>query len=173
MSRPSENSSAPSDERNDFLTIGEYIWRAHNELDEPMETIADRMGMGIRKAYYLAEVFDCFDRLPVPRDRLLSVGWKKLQMLSDIIDQDNFDELIELAAKNPVHRIKDVLDGVQYAGRKHALVLNFTDEQYNLFKDILLAHGAKPGARGRGLKDKEKAIENLLRSLPTAAQKQP
>ena len=60
-------------------------------------SVAKNLGIGLRKAYHLAQIDRSFHALGIAPDRLRRIGWTKLSHLAPHIDADNAKELLTLA----------------------------------------------------------------------------
>ncbi len=135
-------------------------------LDEdPSEFLATAKTMGIqtRKAYYLVQIDRALDGLFVPRERLLRIGWTKMQIIARHITAENAEALLAQAERHPVHVLRDVIDGDAPESAKHCVILYLFDDEYEIFAEVLQAHGAS--LVGRGIKWKEEALITALEKL--------
>jgi len=133
--------------------------------DDPGEfaKVAEGLGIGQRKAYYLVEIGRAFQGIPVAREQAYAIGWTKLQMISSKINQKNCKVLLAQAEVHPVHELKDILDGNSPLSATRCVLFYFSEEQYEHFADVLVLHGAKK--KGRQLRFKEDALIAALTEL--------
>ena len=155
---------------NDFLALGQRLSEALQAAPagEPSDGSlfldeAKKQKLSRRKAYYLVEVFEAFRNLPVPKERLLNIGWTKLQMMCGYMTPENYPNLLSEAEKHPVHRFREILEGEWPETAKHCVLIYLFPEEYEIFCKVLKAHGAKP--RPRGLQGKEEALMKALKKL--------
>jgi hypothetical protein len=160
MARPSKK---PESDPDDFLALGKLLREAQEKDNLSIDQVVKRFGVHKRKAYYLIQIDQVFGGLDVSRDRLRRVGWTKLAELHPFVTPDNVDRLLTLAEGNPTHRLQALASGEAEGGKTHAVVMYLTDDQYAIFREVLLAHGARTGARG--LADKEAALTAALQKL--------
>jgi hypothetical protein len=99
----------------------------------------------------------------VPKQRLLDIGWTKLQVMSGHVTHDNYLDLLAEAEKLPVHKLREILEGHASAPEKHCVLIYLSPEEYEIFCKVLKAHGATP--RSRGLQGKEEALIKALKKL--------
>ena len=152
--------AAESNRPDDFLRLGARIRKEVAAAPDALPMIARRHGLRLRKAYYLIQIARAFEGLPVPRARLLSIGWSKLGLISERVDSSNFAELLDLAEQHPAHRLNEALKGGEANVEMHTVLLHLTPEQYAIFRKVLVAHGAQ--AKMTGLSNKEKALTDAL-----------
>jgi hypothetical protein len=100
--------------------------------------------LGYRKALYLVQIANVFGLLAVDRERLIEVGWTKLQMIASYVDSDNVDQFLTLARNNTVHRLRRLLANKPIDGETRCVVLYFSPGQYKLFLQSLQAQGYNP-----------------------------
>lgn len=141
-----------------FMTAARYFRKIHDLIPEKFSEVAKRTGIGLRKAYYLAAIDRRFNNLGVTQTRLTEIGWAKLMLLVDHINESNCEALLQLAETSTARELtlklrkEDPLDGTR------CIVLYLTPKEYGLFKDIVLAYGATQ--RKHGLADKEEGLIN-------------
>ena len=162
--------SAENKATDDFMVLGQKLSEALRTQSDGADSdgcgFADeikKQKLSPRKAYYLVEVYEAFHEFPVPRARLLNVGWTKLQMMCGYVTPENYLQLLAEAEKHPVHRFREILEGNWPEEAKHCVLIYLFPEEYEIFCKVLKAHGAKP--RPRGLHGKEEALINALRML--------
>jgi len=133
--------------------------------DDPAEfgKVAEGLGIGQRKAYYLVEIGRAFQGIPVTREQAMAIGWTKLQLISSRINQKNCKLLLAQAELYPVHELKEILEGKSPLSEKRCVLIYFTEEQYDRFANVLVLYGAK--RKGRTLRFKEEAILAALSKL--------
>lgn len=153
---------SPSD---DLMHMARHLRKVLDETPDRFVTVAGQLGVARRKAYYLAEIDRAFDRLKVDRRRLARIGWSKLRIISGHINDRNSEELLKLAESNSGYRLAQLMKNEPTgAGVKtHAVLLRLSQEQYNLFREVLGAHGADVSTGG--ISGKEQALTRALTKL--------
>ena len=96
----------------------------------------------MRKAYYLVEIDKALEGYRIPKEKMLSIGWTKLQMISAHITKKNYRILLEQADAHPVHELQDILDGKGVVENRHAMLFYLTPDQFEL-----LAPAPRPPVR--------------------------
>jgi len=80
-----------------FLEAARYLREIQDEHPDDFVSVARKLKIGRRKAYALARTDRRFHDLGIAPDRLRRIGWAKLQIVALQIDQDNCEELLDLA----------------------------------------------------------------------------
>jgi len=144
----------------DFLAAAQLLRGIQDKTPEAFATAAKFAGIGLRKAYALAQIDRCFSVLNVERKLLCNIGWSKLQILCQHITLDNHQKLLSLAQNVCAHELSAILRDATYSAGKHCVVLYFSSKQYDVFQHAVLAHGGKKSSRG--LTYKEMALVQAL-----------
>lgn len=118
-----------------FLEQGAIINHALSNTPEEFNALLEKMNIKRRKAYYLAEVARVFEELPVQRDRLLKIGWTKLQIIHEKVTTENWAELLKIAEELSAHRLKEFVRTGEVEAPKRCVLLYFTEEEYEIFKE--------------------------------------
>jgi hypothetical protein len=116
--------------------------------------------ISLRKAYYLLEVVDTFEKLHVSEKRLQAIGWTKLAVIAKHVTKGNVKEALKLAENASTRDLKAWVNGEWPEEKPHCVLMYMTAAQYTAFTDALLTFGAKRGRRG--LVDKEKALTEFI-----------
>ena len=154
-----------TEKNDDWIEAAELLRRLLDEDPSMFLATAKELGIQTRKAYYLVQIDRALDGLSVPRERLLRIGWTKLQVIAAHITPENAETLLSQAESHPVHVLRDIIDGHAPETAKHCVILYLFDDEYEIFAQVLQAHGAS--LVGRGIKWKEEAlIEALEKLLP-------
>jgi hypothetical protein len=82
----------------DFVEDGKVLRQLHDEDPAEFARVATQSGIGLRKAYYLVEIDRALESYPVPKEKMLSIGWTKLQMISAHITKKNYRILLSAGA---------------------------------------------------------------------------
>lgn len=149
--------------RGGFLRAAKFFRDLQDHAPSEFGPVANLVGVGKRKAYYLAQVHRVFSELGVDKKRLEALGWTKLKVLVHRIDESNCDQLLELAETCTARQLRFfVRDKLPVSGEK-CVVLYFTPSQYAVFEGAVLDHGGEKA--GKGLLRKEAALIKALASL--------
>ncbi|WP_414463632.1 hypothetical protein [Hyphomicrobium sp. DY-1] len=149
----------------ELMDVAHHLRQVFDDRPDEFLTIAKQLGIARRKAYYYVEIDRAFTELKVDSRRLNRIGWTKLRLISPHINVRNCERLLKLAEENSTYGLARLVnnDGVDPGAKVHAVLLHLTPEQYDVFRDVLEAHGAK--ATGGGLSEKEQALTKALRKL--------
>lgn len=149
----------------DLMDLAHHLRQVLDETPDEFLTIAKQHGIAKRKAYYYVEIDRAFAELQVDSRRLNRVGWTKLRLISPHINVRNCERLLKLAEANSTYGLARLMnnDGADAGAKVHAVLLHLTPEQYEVFRDVLEANGAK--ATGGGLSGKEQALTKALGKL--------
>jgi hypothetical protein len=149
----------------DLMDVAHYLRGVLDGRPDEFLTVAKQLGIAKRKAYYFVEIDRAFTKLGVDSRRLNRVGWTKLRLVSPHINARNCERLLKLAEENSSYSLARLMnnENVDAGTKVHAVLLHLSPEQYEVFRDVLEAHGAK--AAGGGLSEKEQALTRALRKL--------
>ena len=149
-SRPEEN----------FLELAKYL-RMLNDFDhDQFRQVYEKSRLGRRKAYYLLEIRKQFEGLKLPKSRLNSIGWTKVQIIGKHLTRKSADKLLRFAEKNTVHNVKLLMQGKKPKPKTHCVLMYFSPRQYRVFEDAIAQHRA--GRKGRGIVSKEQTLVELI-----------
>ncbi|MCV2880395.1 hypothetical protein OE699_16345 [Sedimentimonas flavescens] len=143
-----------------FLEQGELIQQTMEEAPEDFPTLLKDLKIGKRKAYYLAAVVRAFEGIPAPRERLLRIGWTKLHLAHEYVDSKNWKPLLAKAEELSAYRLKEYLQTGKVEDPKNCVLLYFTDEEFEIFKEAIGPLIVKGSPR-----EKETALIAALRNL--------
>jgi hypothetical protein len=149
----------------DLMDVARHLRQVLERRPDEFLTVAKQLGIAKRKAYYYAEIDRAFTHLKVDSRRLNRIGWTKLRLVSPHINTRNCERLLKLAEQNSTYGLARLMnnDEVDAGSKVHTVLLYLSPEQYEVFRDVLEAHGAK--AAGSGLSEKEQALTKALRKL--------
>ncbi|HVU22154.1 MAG TPA: hypothetical protein VHE09_15600 [Rhizomicrobium sp.] len=149
----------------DLMDVARHLRQVLNDRPDEFLTVAKQLGIARRKAYYYVEIDRAFERLGVDRRRLNRIGWTKLRLVASHINTRNCERLLKLAEQNSTYSLARLIinDEIDAGAKVHAVLLHLSPEQYEVFRDVLEAHGAK--AAGGGLSEKEQALTKALMKL--------
>ncbi|MEE9127167.1 MAG: hypothetical protein V3U11_08500 [Planctomycetota bacterium] len=72
-------------------------WYSEFGFDTAKEWVEDQTDMKYRKAQYLVKLYTKFVELEIPWEKLSQIGWSKLGLVADVVNQENVDRWIETA----------------------------------------------------------------------------
>ena len=148
----------------DFVVAARMLREAQDEFPDKFAQVAKDLGIGKRKAYALAQINRTFDDLGVPWERLRQIGWTKLMIIAPYAGEDSLDGLLDLAEACTAHELSRHLHGEPVFADEHCVILYLSNEQYQVFEQALVGHGALRSTRGMAGKEAAltKALERLL-----------
>ena len=149
----------------DLMDVAHHLGKVLGDTPDEFLTVAKQLGIARRKAYYYVEIDRAFAKLQVDSRRLNRIGWTKLRLVSPHVNARNCERLLKLAEENSTYGLARLMNNneVDAGAKVHAVLLHLTPEQYEVFRDVLEAHGAK--ATGGGLSEKEQALIKALTKL--------
>jgi len=134
--------------------------------DRPtLDELVDLTKLSRRTIYYLLKVWQMVTDLGVPRDRLVHIGWTKIAVVAENCDPEEVKDAVDLAEVYTAKELPDALKGRAPKFKARTVKLRLTPRQYDQFAAVLLANGARPPKKGRGLSGMEKALMKALGQL--------
>ncbi|HEX2556240.1 MAG TPA: hypothetical protein VHL98_21275 [Microvirga sp.] len=150
-----------------FLPLARSLTDVRRVLPDRLGDLIEQSSLNQRRAYYLIEIAEHLLRLeaqgiPLNEGQLQRIGWGKLRVIARHLTPDNADQWLKLAERQTIRELVAHLPGERKPLKDHQVLLHFTAEQYQIFEDAILRHGAAPKPKGRGLQNKEEAILTLI-----------
>jgi hypothetical protein len=127
-----------------------------------LDELASRIKLSRRAVCYLLKVWQTFSALSIPRDRFVRTGWTKLAVIAENSEPEEMEEALALANTCTAKELPALLKGAAPRAKARTVQLRLTPRQYDQFKAVLLANGARRPKRGRGLSGKERALMKAL-----------
>jgi len=139
------------------LRLARYFHDVRASNPHDLIAVANIVGIELGYARYLADVEAKFRELEIDEDLLTVIGWAKLRLLVDRLDETNCDELLSLAQSSSVRELAMMMeDRIPLDGTRY-VVLRLNPRQYDVFcKAILYPYGEM------GAVKKEEALFNVL-----------
>ena len=147
-----------------FFELGRSLRHLLDRDPDKFRNVVEKTNLGMRKAYYLVNVARWFEGVRVKRERLMRIGWTKLQLIGPKLEGWDLDELLALAETNTATALKRILKGDKPLKDAHCVLMYFSPEQYQVLEEVLVRHGAT--ANRRGMNDKEAALIAALQRVP-------
>jgi hypothetical protein len=145
-----------------FLDLGKAMRQLLERDAELFKKIVDISRLGSRKAYYLVNISQWFEGMPIPRKRLLAVGWTKLMVIGRHVTKDNVAELVTLAENNNVKQLEALMRGEAPKDNASCFLAYFDPKDYKVLEETMIQYGG--GRRsGRGIENKEEALMKIIR----------
>ncbi len=148
------------------IELAEVVWDLRAlpkppDGDRPtLDELASRVKLSRRMICYLVAVWQRFNELGIPRDRLVRTGWTKLAVIAENCGQRKVDEAIDLADTCTLKELPALLKGAPRKAKARTVLLRPTPRQYDQFEAVLLANGTRRPKKG--LSGKEKALMKAL-----------
>ncbi len=119
--------------------------------------------LNLRHAYYLCEIVDQLRPFARYKERFEAIGWTKTQIIARGLNKQNLKERLEMAeAKGRSNRkLQTLMRGETPPSKTRRVLLYFTKDDYDVFKDAIVLNGGSPA--GRGLINKELAVMALIK----------
>lgn len=153
--------TAPADSDASFIDLA----RALSELNEAdkagFQRCVEESGIGRRRAFCLVAVHRTFGRLPVPRERLESIGWTKLHALIGVVDDENYEQWLSRAEALSLRTLDRLVRNERPEQQKRLIQFRLEPADHERLTAALVENGAI--ARGNGLDGKEEALMRLVR----------
>lgn len=148
-----------------FMQVARRLRQVLDSRPDEFLAVIEQLGVSKRTAYYLAEIDQAFAGLNVDHRRLNRIGWTKLRLLSHRIDARNCEKLLTLAESNSSYNLARLMNDEQFdpGAKVHAVLLYLDEDQYEVFRAVLQAHGAN--VTSSGISEKERALTKALKRL--------
>lgn len=146
-----------------FLEAAHFLRQVLDDAPDEFDQTCKYLGIGRRKAYYLAEVDRAFHKLNIDYERLHRIGWTKLRLIARHIDAKTAESFLRLAEKHPAHELEKLMNNQPVHAKTHSVLLHLSSEDYDVFREAVLRFGALPS--GNGLFNKEAGLTGALEAL--------
>ncbi|MCH6205897.1 hypothetical protein L3V16_18915 [Brucella ciceri] len=143
-----------------FLKLARELRELKEYSPDLFVEVAELAGISSRKAYALAKISRQFDDTGISEGRLYNIGWTKLVLIGRYVGDDNIEQLLELAEKNTVHDLAQILRGETPVSDARVVQLYLNSEDYAKLRKVLLKNGALPA--GNGLSNMEAALMAVI-----------
>ena len=118
-----------------------------------------------RTVHYLIAIWERFEGLNIPPDRLARVGWTKLAVIAGLCEPGEELKALDVAETHTIKELPAVLKGTPMKAKARTILFRLTPKQHTQFELVLLAHGAEHPKKGRGLVRKEAALMRALSQI--------
>lgn len=151
-----------------FLEAANYLREIQDEAPDQFVPVVKQLGIGLRKAYALAQIDRAFHDRGIQRDRLRAIGWTKLAMLAPYVDDDNVEALLGIAEELPAHAVRLLVRGDEVDPNGRIVALFLSSAQLALFDKIMERFGALKVPRG-WLKKEAALVKAMTAALESRA----
>jgi hypothetical protein len=139
-----------------FLEIGKLLRMLKEDDPDTFKAIPDTTPIGRRKSFALVRIDKVFGKLNVPDERLVAIGWAKLNIIAPFVTPKTCELMLSLAEHHRFLDLERVLRGEKPIPGARVVMLEFSPADYEVFAETLQAFGAVPS--GKGLIGEEPAI---------------
>jgi len=143
-----------------FLRMAKLLADVQEFSPDDFNAVAEILGVSRRQAYYLAKIHRAYHGLGVDEGQLVNIGWTKLQILADHINEDNCEVLLNMAETSTVRELIMVMRDEMPIDGTRCVILYLEPAQYEIFSKAVLAHGGQ--LLSGGLSGKEAALTKAL-----------
>jgi hypothetical protein len=149
------------------IDLARALWNAERQQPGAARELARSSGLGLRKAYYLLQIWGRLSGLRLSRSTMARVGWTKLALVANHAEPGAEKDALDLAEQHTAKELETYLRTHKAPpGKTHSLLFRFTPKQHRHLTAVLQQYGAKPVTKGKGLVNKEAALIRALRDLP-------
>ncbi len=149
-----------------FVELGRLMRYLQDHNHNLFKGVCAKTVLDPRKAYYLARMARQIERLGIPDQQLIDLGWTKVAAIGLHFTKANWRELIKLAQRHTVRDLKIIVQGGTPVPGTRCVLLYLKPQQYELFAKAILQHGGE--AKGPGLKNTERALMTLIQKTTAA-----
>ena len=71
--------------------------------------VENELKVGYRKAMYLIKGYGAWNKYGLTQEDFTAIGWTKAIQISDVMDSENAQELVELAKESSVNELKETI----------------------------------------------------------------
>jgi hypothetical protein len=149
-----------------FLALARKLRFLQDHNPNLFKEVCFKSGTDSRKAYYLTRISRQIEKLRIPDQQLIDVGWTKVEVIGPHLTKENWKQLVMLARENTVRNLKIVMEGGKPVPGTRCVLLYFKPRQYEVFAKAILQHGGHPN--GQGLANTQRALLNLIKKATLA-----
>mgnify|MGYP001765962553 CR=1 FL=1 len=143
-----------------FLELARKLRDAVDAEPRAVRRIAEETILKPRRIYCLVRIARTFDPLIDDDDRLIDIGWTKLDLIAPHVTTQTIESLLQLAENSSPAVLARALTGTPLPATTHTLQLTFTSADYTLLREAFERAGAKP--KGKGHVGKEEALMRIV-----------
>lgn len=139
-----------------FLEIARILRKMKEEDPVSFRAVPDTTPIGRRKSFALVRIDKVFGGRGLPEERLVNIGWAKLNAIAPFVTPMTCEPLLQLAESHKFLDLERILRGQTPIPDGRVVLLEFAPAEYSAFAGTLLAYGAVRS--GKGLFRKEQAL---------------
>jgi hypothetical protein len=148
-----------------FVELGRLLHYLQDHNPNLFKGVFTETALSRRKAYYLARLARQIEKLTIPDQLLIDVGWTKVAVIGLHLTKSNWKDLIKLAKQRTVRELKIIVEGGTPVPGTRCVLLYLKPRQYAIFAKAIVHNGGKEN--GVGLANKERALMNLIAKAET------
>ena len=143
-----------------FVELGRKLRYLLDHTPNLFKGVCKETTLSPRKAYYLARLAKQIEKLGIPDQALIDVGWTKVAAIGLDFTKANWRELLKHAKEHNVRDLKIIAQGGKPVPGTRCVLLYLKPAQYEKFAKAILANGGK--ANGPGLANTERALMAIV-----------
>lgn len=127
--------------------------------------VNDVLGLQYRKAMYLIKIYYNFSKYGLNEELVDEIGWSKASKIASVMNEDNAQELVDLASKSTVSELTDhIKQGKKEVGGVKGTKVNFTTFKFRLFEDraVTVTETLNAVASAMGYDNLNDAFEHIV-----------
>ena len=150
----------------DFMRLARELKELQDIRPDVFIQVVDKIELGRRTAFALARIGRIFSDLGIPDEQLNKIGWAKLNRIGGHLNEENAEQLLELAEHHTYRELDLILKGEEPVEGTKVMLLYLPEADHARVTQLMMEHGAKPSPNG-GLTGKEAALMSLLSTHST------
>ena len=123
------------------------------------------LNLKYRRAMYFVKIYSTFSKLGIDGSRVAELGWTKCIEILDVLDEENADEWLEIAANSTVNDLKDtVKESTATKTKGKSEVVKRTTFKFRLVETAgeVIAEYLEKAGETLGLDDPSEVFEHVL-----------
>lgn len=154
------------------------IDESYKELDDEYagnagfaKFVEAELGVKYRKAMHLIEIYTAFSRFGIKGEVVGEIGWTKAMEISRVMDEDNAEELVDVARESSVTDLKDAIsDSYAKKGSDQRQTVKRTSFKFRLLEESgsTITGYLQQAKEELGLEDMDAVFEHIVTEWATA-----
>lgn len=127
--------------------------------------VEKELGIGYRKAMYLIDIYTKWSRFGLDASKVAEIGWTKAQEIARVMDEENAEQLVELAEESTVTELKETIkESFSKQGKDTREVVRKVTFKFRLAEDAAKAVEGylEMAAEQLGAKKPEEVFEHIV-----------
>lgn len=129
------------------------------------EYVANELKYGYRKAMYLIDIYTKFNKFGLSPESVGEIGWTKAMVIAGAMEEDNAEELLELAKESSASDLKDTIkESYSKKGEDNREVVKKTTFKFRLVESAgaIVQDYLQQAAQQLGFKKLDDAFEAIV-----------